>query len=558
MTLDKLKNVPGAAYDSQDLVKVNTCFEGTRKKLLAGIGRWMGNTALDENEPGNLKPIYVLDGIAGIGKSTVAKTVAQRAAGINSLGASFFFSRDHADRQHASNFVHTIAYQLALCDLAYGEAIAGAIENHSEDLHKVLGTQFSTLVTSPLCAKLKERKTPLVFVFDALDECVEPDASAVLSLIITSFAELPNVKVFLTARPELRLRNEYQDTSLASCFHLQNIEAQIVDSDIYLYLDNCLSPVNIQKAFKGIKYASWVPTEEQKNNLVLVSDRLFIFASTAVKMILDPKHLNPLRQLDAVLGISANAITSLYMQVLKNAKPLENCDKWLTSFKNAVGTLVALQYPLPIEALANLLGIDSSVLVSILANLHAVLAPVSDGPNPTYKIHHKSFADFVTNEGQSQEYFIKEQDYHLHLAMCCLQTMNQQLQFNICQVSPADQFKELVSLKDLNIEKLTQELIYATCNWAVHLNNSNTKSLDEATRGILQEFASIHLMSWLEVLAYIGELDTAYSSIQTTLAILVSCMYLMKIAKGLQFCRQNVMACRRLKKYSMIATDWFC
>ncbi|KAJ2925991.1 hypothetical protein H1R20_g11098, partial [Candolleomyces eurysporus] len=50
--LDKLKNVPSAAYDLQALTKVDTCFEGTQVKLLAGIGRWMSDTALDGPETG--------------------------------------------------------------------------------------------------------------------------------------------------------------------------------------------------------------------------------------------------------------------------------------------------------------------------------------------------------------------------------------------------------------------------------------------------------------------------------------------------------------------------
>ncbi|KAJ2932149.1 hypothetical protein H1R20_g4947, partial [Candolleomyces eurysporus] len=191
-TLDKLKHVPGAAYDSHELAKVNPCFEGTRVKLLAGIGRWMSNTALEELE--TRKPIYVLDGIAGIGKSTVAKTVAQRAAAINSLGATFFFSRDHADRQQAAGFVHTIAYQLACCDASYGKAIATAIDDHPDSLHKVMTHQFCTLVAEPLNGMLKQRVTPLVFVFDALDECAQPDGSDILSLIITCVSQLPNVK----------------------------------------------------------------------------------------------------------------------------------------------------------------------------------------------------------------------------------------------------------------------------------------------------------------------------------------------------------------------------
>ncbi|KAJ2925794.1 hypothetical protein H1R20_g11300, partial [Candolleomyces eurysporus] len=261
-TLDKLKHVPGAAYDLHELAKVNPCFEGTRVKLLAGISCWMSNTALEEQE--TRKPIYVLDGIAGIGKSTVAKTVAQHAAAINSLGATFFFSRDHADRQHAAGFVHTIAHQLACCDASYGRAIATAIDDHPDSLHKVMAQQFSTLVAEPLKGMLKQRATPLAFVFDALDECAQPDGSDILSLIISSVSQLPNVKVFLTTRPELVLRVEYQSTSLANYFHLQEIEALIVDSDIWLYLDYHLSPANIQKVFKGTKWNSWAPSKAQK------------------------------------------------------------------------------------------------------------------------------------------------------------------------------------------------------------------------------------------------------------------------------------------------------
>ena len=76
-------------------------------------------------------PLYVLDGIAGIGKSTVAVTVAQRAAKVNCLGASFVFSRDQDDRKKALGFVHTIAYQLAYYDRSYGEAIAASIAESS-------------------------------------------------------------------------------------------------------------------------------------------------------------------------------------------------------------------------------------------------------------------------------------------------------------------------------------------------------------------------------------------------------------------------------------------
>ncbi|RXW12600.1 hypothetical protein EST38_g13254 [Candolleomyces aberdarensis] len=148
-TLDRLKRVSGAAYDSQAVAaKIMPCFEGTRSTLLANVGRWMIGAAADGHNP----PLYILDGIAGIGKSTVAITVAQRAAEptINCLGATFFFSRDQEDRKTSLGFVHTIAYQLARYHASYGKAIAAAITSNPEALDKVLTQQFNLLVAKPL------------------------------------------------------------------------------------------------------------------------------------------------------------------------------------------------------------------------------------------------------------------------------------------------------------------------------------------------------------------------------------------------------------------------
>ena len=58
---------------------------------------------------GNRSQIYVLSGLAGIGKSTVAFTIADRAKAAGQLGASFFFSRDEAERRNAKRFFTTIA-----------------------------------------------------------------------------------------------------------------------------------------------------------------------------------------------------------------------------------------------------------------------------------------------------------------------------------------------------------------------------------------------------------------------------------------------------------------
>jgi len=95
----RLKPVRAAAYDS---ARRQSCFGDTRAQLLSEIQRWI-------NDRGG-KHIYILYGVAGIGKSTVAKTVAEHAARDGTLGASFFFSRDEDNRKSAKSFFNTLAY----------------------------------------------------------------------------------------------------------------------------------------------------------------------------------------------------------------------------------------------------------------------------------------------------------------------------------------------------------------------------------------------------------------------------------------------------------------
>ncbi|RXW12480.1 hypothetical protein EST38_g13373 [Candolleomyces aberdarensis] len=523
--LDRLKCVSGAAYDSQEVAdKVVSCFEGTRSALLANVGRWMSGSISDGHPP-----LYVLDGIAGIGKSTMAVTVAQRAAAINSLGASFCFSRDQEDRKKSSGFVHTVAYQLARYDASYGMAIAGAITGNPEALSKVLTEQFSSLVAKPLCPLLEQRMTPLVLVFDALDECVEPDASNVLKLILASVCQLPNVKVFLTTRPELGLRKKYMGTPDANVFHLQEIEDLIVEQDISLYVNYSLSPLNMQEVLGDSYDLCWQPTVEEKAKLAKLSGKLFIFASTAIKFILDSQHLDPQGQLASLLDQQSDSpsplskLGGLYLHVLKSAKPDENAAKWLGKFRMIVGAILVIQTPLPAMILASLLNLAEGTIRAALANLHSILAPLGKGPALTYKVHHKSFPDFITSSSCPLEFQIVEQEQHLELTKYCLEVMNKQLKFNICQVlvPSEDQYKDLDNLLKggLATGHISKELEYAVCYWANHL--SKLEGIGSDLIVLLEEFSKKHLMHWLEVLAYIKQLDLAQTMLKTALAVLV-------------------------------------
>ncbi|KAG8931845.1 hypothetical protein FRC01_000717 [Tulasnella sp. 417] len=70
-----------AHYDSQSREGAHGCFQGTRKKVLREIYDWVNSKGPES------PPILWLCGLAGIGKSTIAHTVAEEIDADGRLGA---------------------------------------------------------------------------------------------------------------------------------------------------------------------------------------------------------------------------------------------------------------------------------------------------------------------------------------------------------------------------------------------------------------------------------------------------------------------------------------
>ncbi|KAF9509246.1 hypothetical protein BS47DRAFT_1413502, partial [Hydnum rufescens UP504] len=119
MSLPRANSV---AYDSGREDAPSSCLEGTRVSILTEIMSWF------ENMESSMPPVYWLVGLAGIGKSTIAKTVAERAGKNKMLGASFFFSRSDAPLRNPNLVFPTLAFQLALSDNEFKNVIGEAIQ----------------------------------------------------------------------------------------------------------------------------------------------------------------------------------------------------------------------------------------------------------------------------------------------------------------------------------------------------------------------------------------------------------------------------------------------
>ncbi|KIL70481.1 hypothetical protein M378DRAFT_46513, partial [Amanita muscaria Koide BX008] len=225
-----------AAFDDYQSQKKNgLCLKGTRETLLGELGSWLVDPTRSR--------IYVLSGLAGIGKSTIAYTFASRADKLGIIGASFFFSRDESDRKTAKKFFTTIAYQLCVYDKAFAKAIGDALLNErgSAAITKDLNEQLEALILEPLRDVVKSRVQPTVIVIDALDECDDRDATTVLASLERLVHNFPSFKVLITTRPQPHLDHRLNNHNV---FYLQNIEDKIINNDIRLYLKFSLSRAN--------------------------------------------------------------------------------------------------------------------------------------------------------------------------------------------------------------------------------------------------------------------------------------------------------------------------
>ncbi|KIL62297.1 hypothetical protein M378DRAFT_794794 [Amanita muscaria Koide BX008] len=502
------------------------CFKDTRVALL----REMADCVIGSSGT----RMYILSGLAGIGKSTVAYTIASRAADLNLLGASFCFSRDEVNRNNAKRFFTTIAYQLCAYNEAFAKAIGDVLKTYggSAATTKDPEDQLQVLILDPLRGIVQTRSRPTLIVVDALDECNEEDASSVLNGLCKLVQDLPSFKIILTTRPQLYLDRFKGSQDDHKFFHLQDIEDKVVDGDIRVYVNHCLSMGQVQKCFPK---RQWCANDEEIDYLVRAAGRLFIIASTAVRYILDKSASNPAAQMQKLLRATAQDHTPLnldrfYTVILRDVVP-EDCDDndFVSHYKSVVGTIILVQHALPVSTLAHLIGIDVKEIRAVLDNLQSVIL-LGDGDVP--RIYHKSFLEYLTDQARCMDPHLQIDPRicgicHTQIATHCFDIMDKHLKYNILGLgdlarfmSNEDGLKEDGITDEQLEEKIPQQLRYASVYWVNHLEAANTEDVDLVNG--LEMFLAKHMLHWFEVLSLVGKLDSAQLAIVVVLKLLSS------------------------------------
>ena len=476
------------------------CLGGTRKDVLGEIEHWL----LSEQD----KHVFWLNGLAGTGKSTIAQTFAETTFADGKLGASFFCSRDFADRSNLQMIFPTLAFQLAYRYPQFRKELLQVLKARPDVGRESLCSQMEKLIVGPLQAT----HISTLIIIDALDECKDEEpASAILSIISRYADKIPDVKFFITGRPEPRIRSGFRLKSLqpiTEVFRLHNVERSLVDSDIKLFFKTQLT--EISKARSDCNFTETWPSSSDIDVLCKKAAGFFIYASTVVKLVTFGRR-TPTEQLEQIISSPQNTthegrsgIDLLYTQVLEQAvadvDTDDDDDEIHRHFKAVVGTVLLVFNPLSVRGLSDLLSMSS--IPTTLRPLQSLLL-IPDGPEDPVRIFHKSFPDFLTDHKQckDKQLFVDPAVHHAEILLSCLRLMGERLKRNICNL---DDYAVLSEVKDISTYKkdhIGDALEYACHFWTKHLVEipSSSPIVGEVQRAI-DQFFTTHLLHWIEVL----------------------------------------------------------
>jgi hypothetical protein len=376
------------------------CLKGTRVDLLKRTYDWLSDGS--ESSPS----VLWLSGLAGTGKSTIARTIAGKVNRDGQLAGSFFFSRDNEERRSLPRIVPTIVYQIALWNEGLRSAICNAINASPDVAEKGMSQQVDLLMIRAMRGLTLSSSIRGLLVLDALDECDKAggvEGGSLLPLLMGALAKLPfRLKILVTSRPEYSITTMFDDPKLkgpTDVLVLHAIDPNVVMSDIALYLTHQLSDIS-RRRMKG---QPW-PEKNHIDALVKLAGPLFVFASTAIKFI-DSAAFPPQRQLDIILrNTEASAqsrpfqnLDQLYLQVMCSAVDGETeVDAICGRLRKVVSAIIYARKPLSASQLSALLSLHPVEVDYALRPLGNVLKlPPSD--RDVIEVFHPSFAEFLTN-----------------------------------------------------------------------------------------------------------------------------------------------------------------
>ncbi len=520
--IPNIPHVPGAEFDShshEDGVgqtqhdarthfpedTEGLCLKGTRTQILHDIAKWA------DSPHGQL--LGWLTGRAGSGKSAIARTACLELRSQRRLGASFFFSRKYRRRHEATDFVTSIAYQLAKSQPRVARAIAAAIAADPDlaGREKNRQMQWRELVVTPLASL----RSNVVIVIDALDESTQADR------VLPLFADLKplqaKVRILVTSRLGTLIEGALHSSLPAPCRFDLDLEslAESTSKDISLFIRSDLAP--LKETIEGQGDTSSYDAVVEK--VATKSAGLFIYAKTACRYIRgtdvswDSRQSTDAQERLAKVLVDKQfeGIDGLYTEILSRATTGRNQKEVAQQLHQVLELIMILANPVPEQAFKKLCPADikPSLIKDRLDSLHSVLV-VRRTPSDTVEVFHESFRTFIL-EHASSDFKVDESGAHERLFGRLMLLISQKsLKMDICDLrDPATAVEETDQQKINN--HLPPEIQYACRYWVSHLeqvDQTRHRNMGLVDAGQVHHFLEKHFLHWLEALGLMGSVGT--------------------------------------------------
>ncbi|KAJ3564629.1 hypothetical protein NP233_g8169 [Leucocoprinus birnbaumii] len=473
-----------------------------------------------------------LFGPAGVGKTAVAQTFAERIQNEGRLGASFFFSATkERSRSDPFRVIPTLAYQLAINDSGYRHIVSQRLASDPSVLDATLEVQFRKLIIEPFLYLRASRslqhnsndQTRILIVLDGLDECSSDDAQCQLVELIRDAAQrhdLPFIWL-LCSRPERHLKYTFSQFEFV---RVCGREELLIDHEARIDVENFLRDrlMDIYRRYQEVISTSdgrW-PPEADLDLVIQKADGYFVFASTAERFIADAQIGNPSAQLtslvnmlrglnDAGVNSPLEALDALYSRILVKVSDRA----WSIASRILALQIYGLFRPVDetpadpklytAKRLWNFMQIDEATFQGALQGLHSVI-DIPGGPDAETRgisFYHKSFCDYLVTPHRAKMFFLSSDQADCIRLSYTLQWYQHVLYAeSIARVTSDDHGKGVLALKQwaggevspkgITKVKETMEVIYATFGSQKVLDLNCSKTLYQFNFGLLDEETS--------------------------------------------------------------------
>ena len=459
--LDRIKPPAGSFFNPDSK---SSCMQDTRVDLLERLKSFAVSNDTS-------KRLFLLSGIAGCGKSSVATSVANLLHKDRYLLGSFFFQTDSETMRIPATFLHAVAYSIAARHEQYKKTLIEVLKDDKMIVeHQSPSIQFDALLRKPFRKMLTSSPTTSppsrrAIVIDALDECDDPRSVSLYLAEIIGLA--PWLKVIVTSRPRDDIKPDLCKAGYTTDLDLFTIDAS---DDILKFTRSQFAPGGrLQDLQPDVK-------DEDIEILANKSYSLFIWIKTVLSY-LDtlPFTGEKLEELNSILSSDTAAnpepekeLDRLYLRVLRSIARISR--EYLLAVKNLVGLINATSRyrPLPCNGLHAFFPTPATPkdLRKLQSKLAAVITV--DPKTQALQVCHPSFLDFVSSKARSQEFWTDQEELDTVMADRCFSILKtgQNLRSN--------NFGQ-----ETNHDQITQELHYSAIYWLDHLSLSQASASEK-------------------------------------------------------------------------------